>query len=255
MAILSTHPRVPSDEGQDGVTRYYLDKLMKLFSFTLICEFRLYETRHWRGVRLPWCSPIGLQAEWKGQCLYPFDFLLSSIFADTTYGNQRLARSSGTTKIQFWIIHRIYPRFCTEPEASGIEQIFVLCWSRSAVSVMVIHPLAVPVGGRKWQEILKLDRVMARTGMGRTSIYLDPDLTRIKIGPKSVGWLSSEVDAWIERRLLEARDARRVKNRADLQIKAAREALKVARQARGKEKVASPPPQSEAPGADLPEAA
>lgn len=52
--------------------------------------------------------------------------------------------------------------------------------------------------------ILRLPEVMARTGLGKSSIYNAikngsfPD--RKSLGPRMVGWLSSDIDAWIQSR-------------------------------------------------------
>ena len=50
-------------------------------------------------------------------------------------------------------------------------------------------------------KILRLPAVKARTGLSRSSIYSrisEGTFVRpLKIGPRSVGWLESEIDAWI----------------------------------------------------------
>jgi prophage regulatory protein len=50
--------------------------------------------------------------------------------------------------------------------------------------------------------ILRLPEVIARTGLGRTSLYrrigagaFPPP---VKLGPRAVGWRESDVDEWIE---------------------------------------------------------
>lgn len=57
--------------------------------------------------------------------------------------------------------------------------------------------------------VLRIGHVKSRTGLSRSSIYA---LVRrgdfppqISLGPRSVGWLDSEIDDWISRRL-NARD-------------------------------------------------
>jgi prophage regulatory protein len=65
--------------------------------------------------------------------------------------------------------------------------------------------------------IIRRQQVEARTGLSRSAIYArlrrnpkrphdyDPTFPRpVQIGPRAVGWIASEVDAWIE-----ARTARR----------------------------------------------
>lgn len=60
------------------------------------------------------------------------------------------------------------------------------------------HPQIAPVKS----SIERFPAVMARTGRSRPSIYLDmkkgifPQC--FKVGVRAVGWLSSDIDAWIE---------------------------------------------------------
>jgi prophage regulatory protein len=62
------------------------------------------------------------------------------------------------------------------------------------------HPQTAPAKSL----IERLPVVMARTGRSRASIYLDmkkgvfPQC--FKVGIRAVGWLSSDIDTWIERR-------------------------------------------------------
>lgn len=58
-------------------------------------------------------------------------------------------------------------------------------------------------------KILRLPRVMDRVGFSRSTIY---DFVSkggfpqpVKIGARAVGWLDSEVDAWISERLEETK--------------------------------------------------
>lgn len=59
------------------------------------------------------------------------------------------------------------------------------------------------------QKILKLPVVEDRTGYRRSSIYLKISQgifpTPISLGTRSVGWLESEIDAWIEQRIQQSR--------------------------------------------------
>lgn len=52
------------------------------------------------------------------------------------------------------------------------------------------------------ERILRLPAVKVRTGLSRSTIYsrisAGTFVTPIKIGPRSVGWLESEIQAWIE---------------------------------------------------------
>mgnify|MGYP003603103788 FL=1 len=49
--------------------------------------------------------------------------------------------------------------------------------------------------------ILKLKEVLTRTGLGKTTLYMlisNGDFPKqIPLGLRAVGWLESEVDAWI----------------------------------------------------------
>jgi prophage regulatory protein len=52
------------------------------------------------------------------------------------------------------------------------------------------------------KKILRLNEVMAQTGLSRSNIYLQMSEDRfpksINIGLRSVGWLEHEIDEWIE---------------------------------------------------------
>lgn len=59
------------------------------------------------------------------------------------------------------------------------------------------------------QNILRLPNVQSRVKKSRSSIYLEMsrgDFPKpIKLGPRSVGWLESEVDEWIEKQIKKSR--------------------------------------------------
>ena len=59
------------------------------------------------------------------------------------------------------------------------------------------------------QMILRLPKVKAITGLSRSTIYLRMSEgtfpKHISLGSRAVGWLKSEVNAWIEQRILESR--------------------------------------------------
>lgn len=56
---------------------------------------------------------------------------------------------------------------------------------------------------------LRLQTVMERTGLSRSTIYERIDEGRfprqMPLGPRSVGWLEADVSAWIEDRVAEAK--------------------------------------------------
>ena len=61
------------------------------------------------------------------------------------------------------------------------------------------------------KSILRLPDVQKRTGLSRSTVYLrvsEGDFPRqIRLGPRCVGWLESEVDAWLEDRIKASRPA------------------------------------------------
>ena len=58
-------------------------------------------------------------------------------------------------------------------------------------------------------QILRLTDVIALTGLSRSTIYLrmvqDKFPKKINLGSRAVGWISSEVNEWIEERIRESR--------------------------------------------------
>jgi prophage regulatory protein len=59
--------------------------------------------------------------------------------------------------------------------------------------------------------ILRLPAVKARTGLSRSTIYLKASAGSfprpVSLGARSVGWLESEIEDWIARRVKQSRDA------------------------------------------------
>ena len=57
----------------------------------------------------------------------------------------------------------------------------------------------------KKERFLRLADVITRTGLSRSSIYLSISQgnfpQNINLGPRSVGWLESEIDGWIQERV------------------------------------------------------
>lgn len=69
------------------------------------------------------------------------------------------------------------------------------------------------------EELLKLKRVLARSGKCRTGVYTDPTFPRpIKIGKRASVWIASEVDAWVAARVREARGISRESEQETAQI-------------------------------------
>jgi len=58
--------------------------------------------------------------------------------------------------------------------------------------------------------ILRLPTVKARTGLSRSTIYLhvaDGSFPRpVSIGARAVGWVESEIESWISKKIKESRD-------------------------------------------------
>ena len=58
-------------------------------------------------------------------------------------------------------------------------------------------------------QILRLPTVKARTGLSRSTIYMYVKEgvfpKPISLGARAVGWLNSEIDEWIDRRVKESR--------------------------------------------------
>jgi len=51
-------------------------------------------------------------------------------------------------------------------------------------------------------KLLRLTAVKDITGLSRSSIYADPEFPKpVKIGPRAVAWVESEVSLWIEARM------------------------------------------------------
>lgn len=59
-----------------------------------------------------------------------------------------------------------------------------------------------PIDVRRKDRLLRLNEVIDRTGLGKSSVYSDPDLRskRRRISARLVGWLESDVDRWIAER-------------------------------------------------------
>ncbi len=64
---------------------------------------------------------------------------------------------------------------------------------------------------RKALSILRLKQVMARTGLSRSSIYAkisDGNFpAQVRLGQRAVGFVESEIEAWITRQIERSRKA------------------------------------------------
>jgi prophage regulatory protein len=71
------------------------------------------------------------------------------------------------------------------------------------------------------QDLLRLPAVLARVGLGRSTVYARIKSREfpspIRLGPRSVAWLSSEVDDFIAQRIAESRVAPNAGPRAEVQ--------------------------------------
>ena len=52
------------------------------------------------------------------------------------------------------------------------------------------------------KKLIRIKEVLSRTGLGRSTVYKYMDLglfpQQVKLNTRSVAWVESEVDAWIE---------------------------------------------------------
>lgn len=63
------------------------------------------------------------------------------------------------------------------------------------------------------ETILRFPQVTARVGLPRSSIYEKMEKNEfpkpIKLGPKAIGWVSSEIEAWIKKQIRERDKSRK----------------------------------------------
>jgi prophage regulatory protein len=66
------------------------------------------------------------------------------------------------------------------------------------------------LGNRQTRRIIRSSNVVSKTGYSRMQIYRLEKAgefpKRVRLGPNSVGWVESEVDAWIDEKI-QNRDA------------------------------------------------
>jgi prophage regulatory protein len=91
------------------------------------------------------------------------------------------------------------PAITQEPDKPGLSEGL----RKPGVSMSPEPPMAKVAGNRELPDaILRLPAVKARTGLGRSTIYARMDAgtfpAQITLGPKSVGWSESEIDAWVQ---------------------------------------------------------
>lgn len=71
--------------------------------------------------------------------------------------------------------------------------------------------LPLPSNSITGASILRLPRVIERTGLSRSSVYAgvvrQTFPTPIKLGERAVGWLSIDIDKWLEERAAASRKA------------------------------------------------
>ncbi len=60
------------------------------------------------------------------------------------------------------------------------------------------------------ERFLRLHEILARTGLSRSTLYAQVSEGRfpepVNIGERSVAWLESEVDAWINQKIKQSRN-------------------------------------------------
>ena len=70
-------------------------------------------------------------------------------------------------------------------------------------------PSDAPEANLRINRILRLPEVRSRTGLSRSSLYERMHEktfpSSISLGGRNVGWLESEIDAWIDNRVKESR--------------------------------------------------
>ena len=59
--------------------------------------------------------------------------------------------------------------------------------------------------------VLRLPAVKARTGLSRSTVYLrmaDGSFPKsISLGPRTIGWIETEIDDWLTQRILASRNS------------------------------------------------
>lgn len=70
-------------------------------------------------------------------------------------------------------------------------------------------PVQIQTGANMTKKILRLPAVKNKTGLSRSSIYSGISSKRfpapIALGVRTVGWLETEIDAWIDQRIQKSR--------------------------------------------------
>jgi prophage regulatory protein len=88
------------------------------------------------------------------------------------------------------------PAACVPQQDAGYARLAVVAPPASC-DVQSVSPSAI--------KVLRLPEVMARIGLCRASLYLYINKgsfpKQISIGPRAVGWLEHEIDAWLTARI------------------------------------------------------
>jgi prophage regulatory protein len=95
-------------------------------------------------------------------------------------------------------------------EASIRADIGVPMWNDGALSTTYREATNMnEVIHRPESTILRINRVKARTGLARSTIYeriKEGDFpAQVSLGPRAVGWLESDIEAWIARQVERSR--------------------------------------------------
>jgi len=69
-----------------------------------------------------------------------------------------------------------------------------------------------PGGSNMGKTLLRLPRVIERTGLSRSTIYLKVSKNLfphpVSLGPRAVGWLESEIDDWVDNQIRVSRSVK-----------------------------------------------
>ncbi len=137
------------------------------------------------------------QAEAAGQLSLVFDNPVQTERTSLRHRQNKSARRLAR--------RRLVAQSCGHPPASPDVQEKVGGVPPSPSESTVVRPSAVSVARRPESDvILKLRAVMAKTGLGRSTIYAWVKLKRfpeqVPLGPGAVGWSQAEIECWLDAR-------------------------------------------------------